>query len=411
MSGRDVKLACVRCGAEIAGDSPWTGCPVCAADRVTANVLPTGSPPTGVLHPQPGQPGIFAWRDLLPIAPDAEPVSLHEGNTPLLPTPSLVDGLPHLWVKDETRNPTWSYKDRLAAVAITDARHRGADTVALATTGNHGAATAAYAAAAGLRCVALTLTSVPDTMKVLMQSYGAHVVALDRPADRWALLRQAVHAWGWVPVSGFVDPPIGSNPFGVDGYKTIAYEVVQDLGRAPDAVILPAAYGDGLVGIHRGFVDLLDMGVIDRLPRMVAVDPFGAYAAAMAVGGKDPVRVEIPGPTTAFSVATPIATHQGLAALRDSGGTAVGPFDDATIMAAQRSVAGRTGLYLEASSCLTIAAAEQLRSRGTLAPDDVVVAIATSTGLKDVGSSAERLPDVPLVPPVLDALAEALAQR
>ena len=411
MSGHDDKLACVRCAAEVSGEAPWTGCPVCAADGVTANVLPATSLSTGVLHPRHDQPGIFVWRDMLPVAVDAEPVSLHEGTTPLLPVPSLVEGLPNLWMKDETRNPTWSYKDRLAAVALTDARHRGADTVALATTGNHGAAAAAYAAAAGLRCVALTLTSVPDTMKVLMQSYGADVVALDRPADRWALLRQAVHAWGWVPVSGFVDPPIGSNPFGVDGYKTIAYEVVQDLGRAPDAVIVPAAYGDGLVGIHRGFADLLTMGAIDRLPRMVAVDPFGAYAAAMAAGGSDPVRVAVPGPTTAFSVATPIATHQGLAALRDSGGTAMGPFDDDTIMGAQRSVAARTGLYLEASSCLTITAAEQLRVCGVLSPDDVVVAVATSTGLKDIGSSAARLPDVPLVPPVLDALAEALGQR
>ena len=96
----------------------------------------------------------------------------------------------------------------------------------------------------------LTIADVPATIKVLMQAYTPHVVALERPADRWVLMRRLVGT-RLAPTSGFLDPPIGSNSFGVDGYKTISYELVDDLGRAPDVVVIPAAYGDGLVGVHR----------------------------------------------------------------------------------------------------------------------------------------------------------------
>ena len=124
--------------------------------------------------------------------------SLGEGATPLIHLGKIGEeiGLDQLYVKDETQNPTWSYKDRLAAVAVNHAWGSGAETVVVATTGNHGAAVAAYAAAAGLRCVALTLESVPSTMKVLMQIYGAHVVALSSGPERWELLRKAVSKFG-----------------------------------------------------------------------------------------------------------------------------------------------------------------------------------------------------------------------
>ncbi len=400
------RLACVRCGADASTAAPWEGCGACAERGHPANILPVYDRAPGPLPVAEGQPGIFRHRDLLPIPADATPVSLHEGNTPLVAAPALADevGVARLWFKDETRNPTWSYKDRLAAVAITEARARGADTVALATTGNHGAAAAAYAAAAGMRCVALTLTSVPQTMKVLMQSYGATVVALDQPTDRWALLRQAVASWGWVPVSGFVDPPIGSNPFGVDGYKSIAYEVVEDLGDVPDAVVVPVAYGDGLVGILRGFEDLRALGLTDRVPRMVAAEPFGPYAAALAAGSATPVRTSY-GPSVSFSVATPISTQQGLEALRASNGLAAAEPDDEVVMAAQRRIAGSVGLYLEASSSLCLPVVERLRRADELGPDATVVCIATSTGLKDVGASAARLPEVPTIAPRLSELA------
>jgi threonine synthase len=359
--------------------------------------------------PDVAAPGLFRYRDLLPLGPDDEPVSLGEGNTPVVRLDRLGAelGLGNLWIKDESRNPTWSYKDRLAAVAMTKARADGADTVVVSTTGNHGAAVAAYAAAAGLRCIALTLTTVPATMRTLMQAYGASVVAYERPTDRWQVMAQAVAERGWVPMSGFRNPPIGSNPFGIDGYKTIAYELVEQLGRAPDVVVTPVAYGDGLSGLVRGFADLRALGRIPAMPRVVAAEVFGPYAQALR-SGEDVTETVPVQPSVAFSIATPVATYQGIDALRRSGGTAVAVPDDETIMSLQLRLAACEGLYLEASSVVPLAAAGALARAGEIAADALIVAIGTSTGLKDVAATAARLPAPAVAEPTLAALDEAL---
>lgn len=358
--------------------------------------------------PLPGRHGLFAWQHLLPLSGDVEPVTLGEGDTPLVAlsrVPQAAD-VGEVWVKDESRNPTWSYKDRLIAVAMTKARESGVTTVAVASTGNHGAAAAAYAARAGMECIVLTLASVPTTMKTLMQAYGARVVALAEPRDRWALLRQGVEELGWTPLSGFMDPPAGSNPFGIDGYKSIAYEIVRDLGRAPSVVVAPVAYGDGLAGIMRGFEDLRAWGRIDHLPRLVAAEPVGPYATALA-NGFVPGRRLTPRASVAFSITTPVATFQGHDALERSRGCAV-TVSDADIMDTQLALARAEGLYLEASSAITLSVLPALVKRGELGPRDSVVLLGTSTGLKDVGVTAELLPPVPVIGPTMSELEAAI---
>ncbi len=385
------------------------GCPACAAIGQNVNVHPVYCITSDDWIRDASHPGIFDRRQMLPIPPTATVVSLGEGHTPLLRLDRTGDryGMSALYLKDETRNPTWSYKDRLAAVAVTKALSDGADTVVVATTGNHGAATAAYAAAAGLRCVALTIASVPLTMKVLMQAYGAQVVALAQPRDRWSLMAEAVGEWGWVPISGFVDPPIGSNPFGIDGYKTIAYELFDDLGDVPDTVIVPTAYGDALTGIYRGFIDLQTLGLTSRVPKMVASEPLGPYAASLATTGETPASTAA-GSSVAFSIAGNIATYQGVAALRASGGSAVVVDDNEEIIGEQLAVASGEGLYLEAASVTALQAAHRMAREGLFGPDDVVVAIGSSTGLKDIDATALRLAEVPVIEPTLRALTERL---
>jgi threonine synthase len=391
------ELACARCGNQQPETEAFSGCARCVADGIPMNVFPTYDL-GGEVGEDESAPGLFRHRRLLPLRDHDEPVSLGEGDTPLLPLERIgADlGLERFLIKDETRGPTWSYKDRLAAVAVTRALASGADTVVVGTTGNHGAASAAYAAAAGIRCVAITLVSVPQTMKVLMQVLGADVAAVHGAAERWALMRAAVAERGWVPLSGLLDPPVGSNPFGIDGYKTIAYEMVEDLGAAPDAVLVPIAYGDGLVGIHRGFRDLHRLGRIDRLPRMVAVEPLGPYTASLAAGGEVPVRVE-GRPSVSFSIAGTVATRQGLDAMRESGGRPVIVGDDAETLRAQYRLASEEGLYLEASAAVVVPAVERLLADGDIAPDETIVAIGTSSGLKDVGATAGSLPYVPVI--------------
>lgn len=352
-------------------------------------------------------PGIFRYRPLLPIGPGPV-VSLHEGGTPLLPLPGLgaAHGLPRLHVKDESRNPTWSYKDRLAAVAVTKAVQEGRDTVVVSSTGNHGAAVAAYAARAGIRCVVLTLASVPQAMKTMMQSYGADVVALEKPGDRWVLMRRLVEERGWAPMSGFVGPPSGSNPYGCEGYKTIAYELHAQLGEVPDVVVAPVAYGDALAGLHRGFADMVALGLASRTPRLIAAEPFGPYGRALRDGYRAETTVPA-GPSVAFSIASPYATWQGWNALVATGGAAASA-DDAATMAAQKSLASLDGVFLEASSAITAAVLPELLARGEVTPEQTVVLLGTSTGLKDVPTTAERLPAVQVIEPEIAALDAAI---
>ncbi|MBB3041100.1 pyridoxal-phosphate dependent enzyme [Nocardioides soli] len=354
-------------------------------------------------------PGLFRYRPLLPI--EAGPVvSLGEGDTPLVATENLGAelGLPHLYVKDESRNPTWSYKDRLAAVAVTKAVQQGRDTVVVSSTGNHGAAVAAYAARAGLRCVVLTLASVPLAMKTMMQAYGAQTVAVEKPTDRWVIMRQAVEERGWVPMSGFVGPPSGSNPFGCEGYKTIAYELHAQLGDVPDVVVTPVAYGDALAGLARGFQDLVELGLSSSVPRLVATEPFGPYGHALQEGFRAAATVPV-SDSVSFSIATPMATWQGWDALVRTGGAAVS-LDDAQTMAAQRRLAASDGLFVEASSATTVAALPELIERGVARPEDRVVLLATSTGLKDIPTAAATLPEVPVIEPTLAALDAAIGE-
>lgn len=402
-------LCCPVCSFE-GGEDDWhQGCPRCRSDGRSVNLLPRYDLAQSEFESDETAPGLFKHRGLLPLPAGVAPVSLGEGGTPLIALDGLAAelGVGRFLLKDETRNPTWSYKDRLAAVAVTKAQHEGADTIVVASTGNHGAAAAAYAAAAGLRCVALTVTSVPLTMKVLMQVYGATVAAVDDLEGRWTVMRAGVRERGWVPVSGLADPPAGSNPWGVDGYKTIAYELLDDLGAAPDVVIVPTAYGDGLVGIFRGFSDLVELDRADRVPQMVAVDPFGAYSAGVAEGR--PVLMQRR-PSVAFSIATPIATEQGLVAIRESGGTAVEVGDDGEILAAQQRLA-LEGIYLEAAAAVSLPAARRLVEDGRVGPTTTVVVIGTSTGLKDVGATAETLPEVPVIAATLEAFDEVVATR
>lgn len=402
-------LRCPRCRTERADtDRPFEPCGPCRAEGWNVNPLPVYVLTGASFDRQSGQPGIFAWRHLLPLAPDTLPVSLSEGNTPLLPLVRTGDrlGVPDLHLKDESRNPTWSYKDRLISVAVSRAKAEGVTTLAVASTGNHGAAAAAYAAAAGIECIVLTLEAVPLTMKTLMQSYGARVVALKEAPQRWALLREGVEQRGWVPLSGFLNPPAGSNPFGVDGYKTIAYEIVEDLGRAPSVVVVPTSYGDGLAGIARGFEDLIALGVIDTMPRMVASEPFGPYSHALECGFVPGALVKS-GRTVAFSIGSPVATFQGYDTLRRADGMAV-VTEESRIIPTQLTLARDEGLYLEAASVTGLVAVEELAEQGRIGFDDTVVVIGTSSGLKDIGSTADQLTPVPVVEPSLAALDAAL---
>ncbi len=392
-------LECLRCHAVYDDPRLFTGCPRCARESVNVNLtvkLDRASQAAITPASFPAAPrSLWRFRRLLPF-PDAAPVSLGEGATPLVHLDRLGRrlGLAHLYAKDESQNPTWSYKDRLCSLAVTHAVATGARAITISSTGNHGASTAAYAARAGLPCVIFTVASVPDTMKTLMQAYGAAVVACPTSESRWILMKEGIERHGWYPTSGWSVPPIGSNPFGIEGYKTIAYEIAEDLDwTAPDIVAVPSCYSDGLFGIWKGWAELAALGLVKTRPRMLAAEPYGPLAHALEQGLEAPEKV-VAGSSVAFSIASPYGTYQGLTALKDSGGLGV-PITDEGIFEAQRALASEEGLYAEPSAIVGLTAIMQLARKKAIDPDQVVVVVLTSGGLKDYGASRAWLPPVP----------------
>ncbi|MCC8046840.1 MAG: pyridoxal-phosphate dependent enzyme [Clostridiales bacterium] len=403
------EMVCIRCGHPLGSGNLYEGCPVCKAQGVGANYTTVYDLNGASLPEAGGQPGIFRWRDFYPLAEDAVPVSIGEGNTPLLHLSRLGEeiGLPNLYVKDETRNPTLSYKDRICSLLVSMARYDGAPAVTISSTGNHGAAAAAYAAAAGLPCIVFTVPQVPQTMKTLMQVYGACVIVTPTAKDRWTIMKQCVEQLGWAPLSGYQSPAIGTSACGIDAYKSISFEIYEQMGgKMPKAISVPACYSDGLYGTYKGACDLKAMGYIEELPQFVAAEVFGSLQTTVESGEKDPVVVPSDW-SVSFSIANGQCTWQGLQAVRGSNGWARSSSDSETLKM-QRLLASKEGIYAEASSVTSLVALQKLAAEKKLNPDDKVVAVLTSTGLKDPETTAKELAPVPQIAPEMSELRAVL---
>jgi threonine synthase len=384
-------LGCLRCGTLYGPEHYAEDCPACRP-QVRSNLVVVYDDALRSPRARPGPEAdrsLWRYGDVLPVdRPEA--VSLGEGGSPLhlMARTGEALGLAALYGKDETRNPTWSFKDRLACLAVSTAKAMGARTIVSSSSGNAGAATAAYAAKAGLPCVVFTFAGTSGPMLTQMRAYGATVIACENKADRWTLMEHAVRAYGWFPVSPFFGPVVGSNPYGIEGYKTLAYEIVEQLGwRVPDWCVLPVCYGDALIGMWRGFEDMMAFGWTDRMPRMVAAETSGSLGAALAQGLEAPPDVRRNAETVAVSIGATRGTFQALDIVRRSRGRAFTCEND-DIMRWQQAVSAGEGLYLEPSCAAGVVAVEQLVRTGELRSDDVVVTLLTASGLKDPAATA-----------------------
>jgi threonine synthase len=353
---------------------------------------------------------MWRYHEFLPVDPD-QIVSLAEGCTPLLNCPALARriGIERLLIKDESRNPTWSFKDRLASVAASRALQTGYRVLTAASSGNGGAATAAYAARSGLDAVIVTTAEFPMTMRVLMQAYGARILRVRTREARWELVRRGVQEFGWFPVQNFLVPPIGANPFALDGCKTLGYEICEDLGFCtPHWIFFPITSGDSMVGTWKGIREWLELGLLEagsRMPRMGAAEVFGSLKDAVA-RGLDHTEAQPLDHTVATSAGAANSAYQALKVLRETNGVAETASDD-EIMDMQRSLAADEGVYAEPSAVLPLAVLKKCVERGEVRASDVVVVVLTSSGLKDPEATAGRLEEIPLVedgPAGLDAV-------
>jgi threonine synthase len=340
-----------------------------AYDRVRPDLFSSG-------RGAPHSAGLDRWAPLLP--PLAAP-GLGEGSTP------LVELEPGVFIKDESRNPTWSHKDRLNRCTTSAAVGVGAQGIVVASSGNHGASAAAFAARAGLRCVVITGPEIPPAVDAFLHAYDAVVLPVPWAA-RWPLMRQIVDRIGLHPVSNLTSTHTG-HAFGPEGYKTIAYEIYTEIG-VPAAVFVPTGYGELLFGVWKGFTELRRLGLSERVPRMFACEPAGAAPLVTAMRqGLPAAHVEL-GPTDAYSIISLVSGYRGVVAVRDSGGRALAVTDEQ--LRAARSEMARTGLWAELSSAAGLAG---LRSVGEMSGP--VVCVSTSSGFKDraVGSRTTETVD------------------
>jgi threonine synthase len=356
-----------------------------------------------------GPRSIWRYQALLPAAPGSG--DLAPGLTPLVPAPRLAEalGVPGpLFLKDDTRNPTNSFKDRVVAVALARARAFGLTTVACASTGNLAGATAAAAASQGLDCVVVIPADLEAGKITSAATFGATVVAVQGSYDQAnRLSSQAAEAFGW----GFVN--VNLRPWYAEGSKTVGLEVAEQLGWSlPDHVVVPIASGALLVKVHQGFQVLAEHGLVERRGvRVHGAQSTGCapVASAFAAGRDDVVPVKPSGIVKSLGIGDPADGPEALQTVRGSGGR-VEAVDDHEVVEAMALLARTTGVFGETAAGVTVATLARLAAAGGFRPGERVVALITGHGLKTIDALDGRVGGRTItVRPNIDALEEALA--
>jgi len=411
------ELVCQSCGARHDPGSHPRGCPDCrdagTAGRLEVRYDPADVPDAALPSPgrdpdASGHGSMWRYRGLLPLL-RPEPVTLCEGGTPAVEAPRLSERLGvTVRVKNETGNPTWSYKDRLNSLLVSNGLALGETRIATSSTGNHGASTAAYASRAGIDDVIVLVPRETETpLRRQIRAYGAEVVVTDYAA-RGRLLADLVDR-GWYPTVNVTEPYAGL-PYSYEAYKTIAFELVDQLPAPPDAVLASVGAGDGLYGVWKGFRELVDLGVIDDPPAMVGVQPAErpAVVEALAAGADSVGVADGPMPITTSAGGRTAGDH-ALRAIRESDGAAYAVDRDG-VEAAIRTLA-RDGLFLEPSSAITAAGVEPALDDGLVAAGDTVVPIGSGAGVKWPGHAERAVGTAAAIEPTVDALREAVDLR
>jgi threonine synthase len=358
--------------------------------------------------------GVWKYRELLPIRDQRNIVTLNEGGTPLLRARNLARelGLKNLWLKDETRNPTSSFKDRPMSVGVSKALEFGAKTVVAASSGNAAIALAAYSARAGIECYAFVPEQAPDAKVVQLLVYGAHVIkarskGMGDPA--YKLMQIAWEHYGWHPI-----PSCGTfNPYQPEGSKTMSYEILEQLNwQVPNWVIIPTGAGTLLSGNAKGYFEFEQLGFIDRVPRLVAVQAEGCAPLAKAFKeGTPPYEIPTwPKPKTiAGGLVDPYPwdADTAIPAIRRSGGSAE-VVTDSEILEAERLLARFEGIFAEPSGAAGLAGLRKMLDGGMIDPSDLVVIEVTGGGLKDIKAATKIVPRAPVIEPKLGQLRKLL---
>ena len=365
-------LRCVRCGAKFPTYPLRSNCEKCAGIlEYNADLTKGGEAKFS------GPIGFWRYKQMLP--PVQHTVSLGEGGTPLHKAERLAKtiGLKELYLKDETRNPTNSYRDRAAALLTSNAIDQDFDTLICATNGNMGASLAAYSAKAGLICH-LIVPEVVDVGKLAqMLAYDAIIEEFGEILDDSIRKATAIaEETGWYQATAEL------NPLVVEAQKTISYEVYEQFG-VPEWILVSMGSGGTIYSVWKGFKELKQLGIAEALPKIVGVQPEGCAPIINALT-KGAAKQKISSPSTralAILVAEPLQSELAIKAIRESDGMAL-TVSDSEILAAELQIAKLAGVFAEPASSATIAALKKLAEKGKISCDSSVVCLITGSGLK-----------------------------
>lgn len=368
------------------------------------------------------EPSLWKYLPLLPVSePAGDSTPLHAaGGTPVFALPRLAEklGLKHLWLKDESRNPSASFKDRASAILVARAQEIKAEVVVTASTGNAGAALACMAAAVGQKAVIFAPKSAPPAKVAQLLVFGAKVILVDGTYDdAFDLTVKAADEFGWYCRN------TGYNPFTVEGKKTAAFEIWEwwmeahrdwhkkdsPLDNHPPLCIF-VSVGDGNIisGIHKGFKDLLALGWIPNMPRIIGVQAEGSAAITNAFNANTETITPVSATTLADSISVDLPRDgvRAVRAAKETGGTYITVADDEII----KSIAelGKMGVFAEPAGATAYAGLVKATSLGVVGSDDPILVMNTGSGLKDVRAAMQAVQSAPIIEPTLEAVKKLL---
>ena len=354
-----------------------------------------------------GPPSIWRYADLLP-ADRGGAVDLGAGFTPLVRAERLAGalGLGELWIKNDTLNPTNSFKDRVVAVGLSKALEFGFKTAACASTGNLANSVAAHATRAGMKSYVFIPSNLESGKVVATAIYGGNVVAVDGNYDdvnRLCAELAGTYPWAFVNVN--------LRPYYAEGSKTLAFETAEQLGwRFPDHVVVPVASGSQLTKIRKGFEELAKVGLIDAEPnvRVSGAQAEGCSPVAAAfLSGSDTIKPVKPDTIAkSLAIGNPADGYFALDVVRQSGG-GFAAVTDAEIVEGMKLLARTEGIFTETAGGVTIATLKRLAEEGVVRPDECVVAYVTGHGLKTLEALTDTVGPTATIAPTIDAFTSA----
>lgn len=384
-------LKCVNCGREYDQEEAIYTCPECGIKGILDIVYDYEALASRVnrAYFDSGEYSLWRYFDLLPIEDRKNVQPLPVGWTPMFRAERLGKqlGIKNLYLKDDGRNPTGSFKDRASAIAVAKALDFEQDIITCASTGNAASSLAGFAACAGLTSYIFIPANAPKAKIIQLLVYGANVILVEGTYDEaYYLCNEAAKRWGWYNRNCAI------NPYLIEGKKTAGFEIIEQLDwRIPDWVVISVGDGCSIAGVYKAFFEFKKLNLINELPKMLGVQAEGCKPLYDAYKADSEIRPVIP-KTLADSIAVgePRNWKKALNAVKDSEGTMVYVNDD-EILAAMKLMARTTGVFSEPAGAAPMAALIKAIKEGIIVEEDRVVIICTGNGLKDIESARKAV--------------------